>query len=106
LKTHHELDIQGALAALQTTYTIAQAQIVNTNRRPTSLMTSFTRYFGEKSTTTPLTFLANSILRAHVIKAEASLLTAILQLLRGSLVGYLRCGLHLRRGRRREKDRL
>lgn len=44
-------------------------------------------------------FISNGALRAHVIKAECCLLTAILQLCQESIVGYLRVGLNLRAGR-------
>ncbi|CAO3581786.1 unnamed protein product [Absidia cylindrospora] len=116
IMTHRENETTNAVQALQTTYTIAQAQIVNTGKKRKPLMTSFTRYFGDRINTTTNTidpptsttthsspvidqpvFLANSILRAHVVKAEASLLIAILQLTRASLVGYIKSGFHLRR---------
>ncbi|KAI8343266.1 hypothetical protein BC941DRAFT_448087 [Chlamydoabsidia padenii] len=98
IMTHREHDIQAALQSLQTTYTIAHAQMVNTNKQRATvpLMTSFTRYFGDTNKPSP-SFTANSILRAQVIKAEASLLMGILQLSHASLVGYIKCGFHLRR---------
>ncbi|CAO3597426.1 unnamed protein product [Absidia cylindrospora] len=42
-------------------------------------------------------FVANGILRAHVIKAECCLQMAILYLLEGSYSGYVKCGLNIRR---------
>ncbi|KAI8141468.1 hypothetical protein BJV82DRAFT_670747 [Fennellomyces sp. T-0311] len=44
-----------------------------------------------------ITFVPNGILRAHVAKAECCLQIAILQLLQESVVGYIKCGLNLRR---------
>lgn len=43
-------------------------------------------------------FLPNGVLRAHVIKAECCLQIAILQLAQETVVGYIKCGLNLRRG--------
>lgn len=43
-------------------------------------------------------FIPNGVLRAHVIKAECCLLMAVLQMTQESVLGYLRCGLNLRRG--------
>ncbi|KAI9313894.1 hypothetical protein BX666DRAFT_1863708 [Dichotomocladium elegans] len=42
-------------------------------------------------------FVPNGILRAHVVKAESCLQIAILQLLQENVVGYIKCGLNLRR---------
>ncbi|KAI8099731.1 uncharacterized protein BX664DRAFT_321998 [Halteromyces radiatus] len=106
IMTHRNKDIQKALKILNTTYFIAKAQIDNTNKKRTvPLMQSFTRYFGEQSninnTTSKdaqkKTFLINSILRANVIKAEASLLMGILLLTQESLMSYVKCGFHFRR---------
>ncbi|KAI7853457.1 hypothetical protein BDC45DRAFT_442468 [Circinella umbellata] len=44
-----------------------------------------------------ITFVPNGILRAHVAKAECCLQIAILQLLQETVVGYIKCGLNLRR---------
>ena len=46
-----------------------------------------------------ITFVPNGILRAHVAKAECCLQIAILQLLQETVVGYIKCGLNLRRGK-------
>jgi hypothetical protein len=43
-------------------------------------------------------FLPNGVLRAQVIKAECCLQIAILQLAQETVVGYIKCGLNLRRG--------
>ncbi|ORX61966.1 hypothetical protein DM01DRAFT_1392099 [Hesseltinella vesiculosa] len=42
-------------------------------------------------------YTSNGILRAHVIKAECCLQMAIIYLMQGSYVGYLQCGVNLRR---------
>jgi len=43
-------------------------------------------------------FLPNGVLRANVVKAESCLLMGMLQLTQESVVGYVKCGLNLRRG--------
>jgi hypothetical protein len=43
-------------------------------------------------------FIPNGVLRAHVVKAECCLLMGILQMTQESVVGYLKCGLNIRRG--------
>ncbi|KAL0077785.1 hypothetical protein F4703DRAFT_1881254 [Phycomyces blakesleeanus] len=42
-------------------------------------------------------FPPNGLLRAHVIEAECCLQIAILQLIQGSIIDYVKCGLNLRR---------
>lgn len=44
-------------------------------------------------------FLPNGVLRANVVKAESCLLMGMLQMTQESVVGYVKCGLNLRRGR-------
>ncbi|CAO3702016.1 unnamed protein product [Rhizopus stolonifer] len=44
-----------------------------------------------------ITFIPNGVLRAHVAKAECCLQIAILQLLQENVMGYIKCGLNLRR---------
>ena len=109
------------MTALATAYTIAKAQIDNTQfKKP--LKEAVSQYFsamlarnnasGLPSNPAPITrangagvpkeaptFLPNGILRAHVIKAECCLLMSILQLSQESVVSYLKCGLNLRRGK-------
>lgn len=46
----------------------------------------------------PSAFIPNGVLRAHVVKAECCLLMGILQMTQESVVGYLKCGLNIRRG--------
>lgn len=48
--------------------------------------------------------MSNGALRAHVIKAEASLLMAIIYLSMETVVGYLKAGLNLRRGKKKKKE--
>lgn len=43
-------------------------------------------------------FLPNGVLRANVVKAESCLLMGMLQMTQESVVGYVKCGLNLRRG--------
>jgi hypothetical protein len=43
-------------------------------------------------------FLPNGVLRANVVKAESCLLMGMLQMTQESIVGYVKCGLNLRRG--------
>lgn len=50
-------------------------------------------------------FIPNGALRAHVIKAECGLLMAIIYLSMETVVGYLKAGLNLRRGKKKEKKR-
>lgn len=51
----------------------------------------------EKLKTQP-DFIPNGALRAHVIKSECCLLMAMVYLKQETVVGYLKCGLNLRRG--------
>ncbi|KAI8146064.1 hypothetical protein BJV82DRAFT_404445 [Fennellomyces sp. T-0311] len=119
MMTYQEKDIEIAMTALATAYTIAKAQIDNTQfKKP--LKEAVSQYFsamltrnnasGLPNNPTPITransngvpreaptFLPNGILRAHVIKAECCLLMSILQLSQESVVNYLKCGLNLRR---------
>lgn len=53
-------------------------------------------------------FMPNGALRAHVIKAESSLLMAIIYISMETVVGYIKAGLNLRRGitKQNETNRL
>ncbi|KAI8071627.1 hypothetical protein BC940DRAFT_293319 [Gongronella butleri] len=111
--THHPQHIDTAIRALKATYVIAEAQMSNTQRKKATPTTSFTQFFGDRgpgSSTQSgsatkasdtrekkVDYIANSILRAHVIKAEASLLISLLHLSQDSLINYVKCGLNLRR---------
>lgn len=107
-----------ALDALTTAYAIAKAQIEATAAKR-SFMETISHYFAsfrtDPSTGLPVTppavpnsasnlpvdpsnFSPNGVLRAHVVQAECCLLMAILQITQESVLGYLRCGLNLRRG--------
>lgn len=102
---------------LTTTYNIAQSQINNATYKKT-YKSSFTSYFtsliSPNQTGLPSNppivkaskiyslndepvFLSNGVLRAHVVKAECCLLMGMLQMIQESVVGYLKCGLNLRR---------
>jgi hypothetical protein len=102
---------------LTTTYNIAHTQVNNTSiKKPHK--TSFSSFFSSFRTTNrtglpsnpPISkvkqiysvndgprFISNGVLRANVIKAECCLLMGILQMTQESVVGYLKCGLNLRR---------
>lgn len=107
-----------ALNTLNTTYSIAKAQL-EAAKRTSKISDYFSGYYNyirgnrsgtnntppaSPSVTTPPTtspnqqFPSNGVLRAHVIKAECCLLTAVLQLLQESVMSYVKCGLNLRRG--------
>ncbi|KAI9266683.1 hypothetical protein BDA99DRAFT_30074 [Phascolomyces articulosus] len=119
MMTYQGTDVDVAMSTLASAYTIAKAQIDNTAfKKP--LKEAVSQYFSSMlnrngssnlpSNPAPITrtnsdgqpkelptFLPNSILRAHVIKAECCLLMSILQLSQESVVSYLKCGLNLRR---------
>lgn len=109
--------------ALATAYTIAKTQIDNTSfKKPfkDTVSTYFTTLLSSSSTglptdppamampnssggiSSPNAFVPNGVLRAHVVKAECCLLMGIIQMTQESVVGYLKCGLNLRRGKRNE----
>lgn len=99
---------------LSTTYNIANSQIDNTITKAPKKRT-FASYFSTLSTSNhtglpanpPLLkkhaegdgprYLCNGVLRANVVKAESCLLMGMLQMTQESVVGYLKCGLNLRR---------
>ncbi|KAI8372206.1 hypothetical protein BD560DRAFT_104459 [Blakeslea trispora] len=98
-----------ALDALNATFDIANTQI-NVAKKSSKISGYFTGYYNylkRKDSTTDTTpsrpshgpdqFPANGLLRAHVLKAECCLQIAILQLFQESIMGYVKCGLNLRR---------
>ncbi|KAG1152941.1 hypothetical protein G6F37_000654 [Rhizopus arrhizus] len=118
IMTFHEFDRETAMSALATAYTIAKAQIDNTSfKKP--FKDTVTQYFtsilshnntglpANPSASTmpnssggisdPSSFMPNGVLRAHVVKAECCLLMGILQMTQESVIGYLKCGLNIRR---------
>ncbi|KAI9253060.1 hypothetical protein EDC94DRAFT_620056 [Helicostylum pulchrum] len=118
IMTYHESDVEIAMNALATAYTIAKTQIDNTSfKKPfkDTVSTYFTTLLSTNSTglpknppamampnssggvSSPNAFTPNGVLRAHVVKAECCLLMGILQMTQESVVGYLKCGLNLRR---------
>ncbi|CEI96153.1 hypothetical protein RMCBS344292_10320 [Rhizopus microsporus] len=118
IMTYHENDKETAMTALATAYTIAKAQIDNTSfKKPfkDTVTQYFTSLLSSNSTGLPTnppvstmpnssggiadpnSFMPNGLLRAHVIKAECCLLMGILQMTQESVVGYLKCGLNIRR---------
>lgn len=97
-----------ALNALNTTYDIANTQLeaAKTSSKITGYFSGYYNYLKKKGTDTPVPvstpresgdYPPNSVLRAHVLKAECCLQIAILQLLQESVMGYVKCGLNLRR---------
>lgn len=107
------------MSALATAYTIAKTQIDNTSfKKPFKDTVSqyFTSLLSSNNTglptnppalsmpnssggiSDPSAFIPNGVLRAHVVKAECCLLMGILQMTQESVVGYLKCGLNIRRG--------
>lgn len=111
---------KNAIDVLTTTYSIASAQIdaatkKNIGNSVYQAMTSYYNYIkfsrvsgGLPSSPKPatlksikkenITFIPNGVLRAHVAKAECCLQIAILQLLQENVMGYIKCGMNLRRG--------
>ncbi|KAG1180011.1 hypothetical protein G6F70_000860 [Rhizopus microsporus] len=110
---------KNAIDVLTTTYSIASAQIdaatkKNIGNSVYQAMTSYYNYIkfsrgsgGLPSSPKPatlksikkenITFIPNGVLRAHVAKAECCLQIAILQLLQENVMGYIKCGMNLRR---------
>lgn len=98
---------------LSTTYQIAKCQTDNVAiKKPfTSSFSSYLSMFVTSNRTglpmnpPPTThiigdgpqFIPNGVLRANVVKAECCLLMGMLQMTQESVVGYLKCGLNLRR---------
>ena len=100
-----------ALNGLNTTYDIANTQLdaAKKSSKFAGYFTAYYSYLKKKDNTTdaaaiPTTaakqsgeYPPNGVLRAHVLKAECCLQIAILQLLQESVMGYVKCGLNLRR---------
>ncbi|OBZ91293.1 Tetratricopeptide repeat protein 39C [Choanephora cucurbitarum] len=117
IMTYYDSDFEIAMEALTTAYTIAKTQIDNTSfKKP--FKSTVSQYFSTLVSTNtglpsnppsfsmpnssgglsdPSAFLPNGVLRAHVIKAECCLLMGILQMTQESVVGYIKCGLNIRR---------
>lgn len=111
IMTYDPVDIDVGMSVLSTTCAIAQAQIdAASAKRP--FKEAVSHYFSSIITQSrtglpdtpkgnpdePKTFLPNGVLRAHVVKAEGSLLMGMLHLCQENVTGYLRCGLSIRRG--------
>ncbi|CAO3700451.1 unnamed protein product [Rhizopus stolonifer] len=105
--TYSDQDYNTALESLNTTYDIALAQI-DTSKGPSKITSYFSGYYNYlknkneispsiNNSRLPADYAPNSVLRAHVIKAECSLQIAIVHLLHESVMGYLKCGLNLKR---------
>ncbi|KAI8638511.1 hypothetical protein BD408DRAFT_18127 [Parasitella parasitica] len=108
--TSTDQDQAMALNALNETYDIANTQL-EAAKKSSKISGYFSGYYNylkrkDDTTATATTTAAvhpsanyppNSVLRAHVLKAECCLQIAILQLLQESVMGYVKCGLNLRR---------
>ncbi|CAO3685665.1 unnamed protein product [Umbelopsis vinacea] len=117
IMTFEEKEMKVAIDILTQTYLIASAQIDSASKKGfggsvahyVSSYYSYIKHTRSRSLphATPATsdeilkqevkFLPNGVLRAHVIKAECCLQIAILQLAQETVVGYIKCGLNLRR---------
>lgn len=98
---------------LTTTCNIAKAQIENaTIKKPfkKSFSSYLSTFISSNHTGLPMNppiqkhfegdgvrYLSNGVLRANVVKAESCLLMGMLQMTQENAVGYLKCGLNLRR---------
>lgn len=99
-----------ALNALNETYDIANTQLeaAKKSSKVSGYFSGYYNYLKKKDDSTTPTptdtarpsanYPPNTVLRAHVLKAECCLQIAILQLLQESVMGYVKCGLNLRRG--------
>lgn len=101
-QTSNEQDNLMALNALNATFSIAKAQI-DAAKKTSKVSGYFSGYYSylkrDKSQNHQTNPPPNGVLRAHVVKAECCLLIAVLQLLQESVMGYIKCGLNLRRGK-------
>ncbi|KAL9556344.1 hypothetical protein PS6_002407 [Mucor atramentarius] len=110
--TSADQDQTMALNALNETYDIANTQLeaAKKSSKVSGYFSGYYNYLKKKgdsptdtaqegvSTARPTSsYPPNSVLRAHVLKAECCLQIAILQLLQESVMGYVKCGLNLRR---------
>ncbi|KAG2194717.1 hypothetical protein INT47_012088 [Mucor saturninus] len=109
--TSADQDQTMALNALNVTYEIANLQLEATtiSSKVSGYFSGYYNYLKKKDNTAindPVTAPAprqtgdyppNGVLRAHVLKAECCLQIAILQLLQESVMGYVKCGLNLRK---------
>jgi Protein of unknown function (DUF3808) len=111
IMTYDAEDIVVAVDVLNTTCAIAQAQIdAASAKRPfketishyiSSIITQNRTGLPDTpkvNSDEPKTFLPNGVLRAHVVKAEGSLLISMLHLCQENVSGYLKCGFSIRRG--------
>ena len=91
-------DIKIALNALERASGVSQAQL-SFYREPTTMASTaksaFSSLLGYKQAAKTIT---NGELRALVIKAETSLLCAMIQLLQENIMAYVKAGLKLRKG--------
>lgn len=105
-----------ALDALNGTYNLAKSQL-DAAKKPSLIAGYISNYMGKNgSSEQPVRrpsevsrenshYLPNGVMRAHVIKAECCLQIAIIQLLQESVMSYVKCGLNLRRGKKKKKSR-
>ncbi|KAI8877018.1 hypothetical protein K501DRAFT_199138 [Backusella circina FSU 941] len=91
---HAQVDAASAKKPLKDTISHYFSNMMGSN--PTSLPTN-TRPLNKDELGSEHTFMSNGALRAHVIKAECSLLIAMIYLSQETVVGYIKSGLNLRR---------
>ncbi|KAI8376311.1 uncharacterized protein BYT42DRAFT_382412 [Radiomyces spectabilis] len=119
VSTMNNQTTQNAIEVLMSAYDVATAQINGATKRTMgdTVVRYFTNYynsikFNARRTGLPaspkpathtslekhkITFIPNGVLRAHVAKAECCLQMAILNLLQENVVGYIKCGLNIKR---------
>jgi hypothetical protein len=91
-----QVDAASAKKPLKDTVSHYITNLMGTN--PTSLPTN-TRPLNHDEMNSLPTFMSNGALRAHVIKAESCLLMGIIHMTQETMVGYLKMGMNLRRGK-------
>ncbi|CAO3620948.1 unnamed protein product [Cunninghamella blakesleeana] len=101
MMTYNEDDINEAMSSLTHAYNIATTQ-AEISEQKTSFYDDFSSHISSlvdynKDTSSNRSFMANGVIRAHVIKAESCLLMGLLQLTQENMPGYLKCGLNLRK---------
>lgn len=117
------MDADVAIDILSETYQFADAQVEATSAKTPikdAVSHLFTNLIGNSNTSSatsspadtrpaqgeaknPAQFMPNGALRAHVIKAECGLLLAIVHLSQETMLSYLKMGLNLRRGKKKER---
>lgn len=90
------MDAASAKKPLKDTVSHYITNLMGTN--PTHLPTNTRPLNHDEMNSLPI-FMSNGALRAHVIKAESCLLMSIIHMTQETMVGYLKMGMNLRRGK-------